>query len=78
VRGKSVLDRSSLGEPLAGVCILLKLEHWPLWLQVVVMVPHAALAPVLLWLWWPKSGREWFGFLACIAYLKLFYFVGIR
>jgi hypothetical protein len=55
-----------------------KLEDWPLWLQIVVMVPHAALATTLLWFWWPKSEREWMRFLACLVYLAVFYFVFIH
>jgi hypothetical protein len=55
-----------------------KIDQWPMWLQVLVVVPHAVLATVLLWLWWPKSDREWLRFLACAAYLLLFYFVFIH
>jgi hypothetical protein len=56
----------------------LKLEHWPLWLQFAVLVPHALLASCVVWLWWPKSDRafKWFGL--ALAYLLLFYFVCIR
>lgn len=55
-----------------------KLEHWPLWLQLLVLVPHVVLFSAALWLWWPKSrhGRYWL--VGVLAYFWLFYFVFVR
>ena len=52
-----------------------RVSEWPLWLQVVVFLPHAVLATILLWLWWPKEDDEWLRFLAWAAYLLGFYLV---
>ena len=57
----------------------IKIETWPMWLQIVVMVPHALLAGALLWLWWPRESakqRRWF--LALSAYFLLFYWIFVR
>lgn len=58
-----------------------KAQDWPLWLQLLLGVPHAVLASVMCWLWWPKTDKEWrlFGFL--VAYLLLaltFYMIFLR
>jgi len=52
-----------------------KFPDWPLWLQILVLVPHGVLGWVMFWLWWPKDNKGWkrFGILA--AYLVLFYLV---
>jgi hypothetical protein len=48
---------------------------WPEWLKATVIIPHALLGFIAVWLWWPKSGKEWrkFGFVA--GYLFVFYLV---
>jgi hypothetical protein len=56
----------------------IKLQTWPRWLQIVVMIPHAALIAVLLWVWWPKTSREWRWFGALLAYAVVFYLIFIR
>jgi hypothetical protein len=50
-------------------------SHWPHWLQVLVIAPHAILGFVATWLWWPKSkeSSRRFGFVA--TYLFVFYLV---
>jgi len=55
-----------------------KMAQWPLWLQLLVGLPHAALLVVTVWLWWPKSRKAWLRFVAVLAYLWLFYFVFVR
>jgi hypothetical protein len=49
-----------------------KFSDWPTWLQALVLAPHVVLGFTAVWLWWPKSGKEWrkFGFVA--AYLLNF------
>src|SRR5713226_5649104 len=34
-----------------------KVDERPMWLQFLVLGPHAILAGVLLWVWWPKSDK---------------------
>jgi hypothetical protein len=57
---------------------VLKVSHWPSWLQWAVVVPHAVAGFLMTWLWWPKSDREWgrFGYIA--AYLFVFYLIFVR
>jgi len=50
-----------------------KVDDWPMWLQVLVIGPHAILAGVLLWVWWPKSDKEWRKFGILIAYQTFFW-----
>jgi len=50
-----------------------KVDDWPFWLQFLVFGPHAILAGVLLWVWWPKSDKEWRKFGILLAYLISFY-----
>ena len=38
----------------------------------MVVAPHGILASVALWLWWPKSDKEWKRFGFAVAYLLLF------
>jgi len=55
----------------------LKASTWPLWLQIIVIVPHS----VLLWwfIWnWPKSTRSWRWFVVAVIYLEVFYLVFLR
>ena len=54
------------------------ISRWPMWLQLLVMVPHAVLATVLLWIWWPKTPRDWLRWFACGAYFVLFYLILVR
>ena len=55
-----------------------KFDQWPLWVQVVVGIPHAALITVMAWIWIPKTSRDWLQFTACLAYLLLFYFIFVH
>ena len=43
-------------------------SDWPLWLQVLVVGPHGILLGALVWVWWPKSDKDWrrFWFVAAI------------
>ena len=54
-------------------------DEWPMWLQVVVIGPPGVLASLMLWVWWPKSDREWrrFGIAAgcVIVYFGAIYLV---
>jgi len=55
-----------------------KFAHWPLWVQIVVAVPHALLAGLVLWGWWPKTRRGYWWFTGAVIYLFVFYFVFVR
>jgi len=62
---------------------MLKFSAWPLWLQVVVLVPHGLLGFAAFWFWWPKSKEEWrkFGFVAgylFVVFLVLRYVFDLR
>ncbi len=50
---------------------------WPTWLQMLVMVPNALLVGCVLWVWWPKSKREWGRLGWVLAYLIVFFSVMI-
>jgi hypothetical protein len=50
-------------------------SQWPLWLQYAVMVPHGLLAGFAVWIWWPKSDKEWHKFGLVAGYLIIFYLV---
>jgi len=45
---------------------------------LLVGLPHGALLLVTAWLWWPKSRKAWYRFVAVRAYLWLFYFVFVK
>ena len=55
-----------------------KFDHWPIWLQLLVGLPHAIFLVIMIWIWWPKTTRDWLFGLACFTYYALFYFVLIR
>ena len=55
-----------------------KFADWPLWLQVLVGVPHALLGGILVWVWTPKSNRGWYWAVGLFVYLCLFYMVFVR
>jgi hypothetical protein len=55
-----------------------KFDHWPMWLQLLIGLPHAMFLAILLWIWWPKTVRDWLFGAACFAYFVLFYFVFVR
>lgn len=60
-----------------------KFAEWPVWLQVLVLLPHGVLGWVAFWLWWPKSKKEWrkFGFVAgylFVVFLVLRYVFDLR
>ena len=55
-----------------------KFDHWPMWLQLLVGLPHAMFLAILFWIWWPRTLRDWLFGAACFAYFVLFYFVFIR
>jgi len=46
-----------------------KFSQWPVWLQVLVLVPHGVLGWAAFWLWWPKSKKEWRRFTLVAVYL---------
>jgi hypothetical protein len=50
-----------------------KYSDLPLWLQILVVAPNGIFLSAALWLWWPKTDKEWrrFGFVA--AYFLSFY-----
>jgi len=39
------------------------------------MIPHGILASVAMWLWWPKSSKEWNKFGVVALYLVIFFLV---
>jgi hypothetical protein len=50
-------------------------NDWPKWLQALVMVPHCALAGILMYKWWPKTKADWRKFEITLAYLIVFFLV---
>jgi len=50
-------------------------REWPLWLQYVVLVPHALAGFLAFWLWWPKSDKDWRKFMCAAGYLFVVYLV---
>jgi len=50
-------------------------SSWPVWLQTLVVAPNALLGFFALWIWWPKSNREWRRFGVVAVYLIVFYAV---
>jgi CHASE2 domain-containing sensor protein len=52
-----------------------KFDDWPLWLQLLVGVPHALLAGILAWVWRPLRGRGFYWAVGAFAYLCLFYVI---
>jgi hypothetical protein len=52
-----------------------RFSDWPLWLQIVVVVPHGILGFIAFWLWWPRSRNERNKFLIVAVYLFAFYLV---
>lgn len=61
-----------------GIVLITKFEDWPLWVQVLVGIPHAILGGVLVWVWTPKSNKGWYWAVGLFAYLCLFYLVLVR
>ena len=55
-----------------------KFDHWPLWLQIVVGLPHAIALALMLWIWWPKTKHDWLLGAACAAYFVAFYFIFVH
>jgi hypothetical protein len=55
-----------------------KLRDWPFWLQMLVVTPHAVLIFSLVWLWWPKTNRQWYWYFGLLAYFGLFYVIFVR
>jgi hypothetical protein len=54
-----------------------KIESWPLWLQQLVVIPHAA---VLFWLLLrnPKTRRGWYFVYGFMAYMAVVYYFFLR
>ena len=52
-----------------------KFSDWPVWLQMLVVVPHAIIGMIATLLWWPKSTKEWRRFGIVAAYLLMFYLI---
>jgi hypothetical protein len=65
-----VVCRRSLAKTMMN---LPKVDDWPMWVQVLVFGPPAIINGILLWVWWPKSKREWRRFEITFACLILFY-----
>jgi hypothetical protein len=61
-----------------GIVLITKFEDWPLWVQVLVGVPHALLAMALVWVWTPTRKQGLQVFVGLFAYLCLFYLVFVR
>ena len=55
-----------------------KFDHWPMWLQLIVGLPHAMFLALLMWIWWPRTPRDWLFGAACLTYFVAFYFIFIR
>jgi hypothetical protein len=55
-----------------------KFIDWPLWLQLLVGIPHLLFAIAVGWFWWPTSWRGWCWCAAAFVYLCLFYVVFVR
>jgi CHASE2 domain-containing sensor protein len=58
--------------------LMTKFEDWPLWLQLLVGVPHAILGGVLAWVWTPTRRKGWYWAVGLFLYLSLFYAVFVR
>lgn len=54
---------------------IIPFSDWPLWVRILVLVPHVALTAYALYIWWPKSGREENLGLLVAAYLLAFVLV---
>jgi hypothetical protein len=65
-------------EPGLQSMAMMKFADWPLWLQVLVGVPHALLAGILIWVWSPTNNRGWYWSVGAFVYLCLFYFIFVR
>jgi hypothetical protein len=52
--------------------------QWPHWLQVFIAGTHRVLFGVMVWLWWPKTDRDWRRATAMMVYLLLAYYFVIR
>ena len=54
-----------------------KIESWPLWLQQLVVIPHAV---VLLWLLFrnPKTRNAWYFAYGFIEYMAVVYYFFLR
>jgi len=52
-----------------------KFDDWPLWLQLLVGIPHGVLALYLVWGWSSLRGRGFYWFVGLVAYVWLFYLV---
>ena len=52
-----------------------RVADWPVCLQFVVFGPHAILAGILMWVWWPTSDKGLRRFAILAAYLVAFYLV---
>jgi hypothetical protein len=55
-----------------------KFADWPLWLQVLVGVPHALLAGVLVFVWRPLRGKSFYWAVGLFAYLCVFYLIFVH
>ncbi len=55
-----------------------KMEQWPMWLQALVVVPHAIFFFAAMWFWWPKSRAGKYWLIAALAYFWLFYVLFIK
>jgi hypothetical protein len=55
-----------------------KFADWPLWLQLVVGVPHALLACVLAFVWRPLHGKAFYWAVGLFVYLCVFYLLFVR
>lgn len=61
-----------------SISIMTKFADWPLWLQVLVGVPHALLAGVLAFVWRPLRGKSLYWAVGLFAYLCVFYLIFVR
>jgi len=48
---------------------------WPRWLQVAVMLPNCVLFYFAMYVWWPKTEREWRKLEMALAYLIVSFLV---
>ena len=55
-----------------------RFDDWPLWMRVLVGVPHVLLAGILAWVWRPLRGRAFYWAVGLFVYLCVFYLVFVR
>ena len=51
------------------VLVIVPFADWPRWLQILVMLPNCILSYFVLYVWWPKTKKEWRKLEIALAYM---------